>query len=93
MAVEDRISRRKQNFSNKKSREVEARGAVCTRVECGDLKRGSKKRIFRDMKKKKDIAREMRRLAMDLGVREFYVYVDLRETGLVLEYYKSKELS
>ena len=29
------------------------------------------------MKKKKDIAREMRRLAMDLGVREFYFYVDL----------------
>ncbi|KAK9204876.1 hypothetical protein WN943_015141 [Citrus x changshan-huyou] len=29
------------------------------------------------MKKKKDIAREMRRLAMDLGVRQFYVYVDL----------------
>jgi len=29
------------------------------------------------MKKKKDIAREMRQLAMDLGVREFYVYVDL----------------
>ncbi|KAK9180364.1 hypothetical protein WN943_029573 [Citrus x changshan-huyou] len=45
--------------ANKKSREVEARGAVCTRVGA---------RSFRGMKKKKDIAREMRRLAMDLGV-------------------------
>ncbi|KAK9185109.1 hypothetical protein WN943_025462 [Citrus x changshan-huyou] len=58
------LAEENKTSSNKKSREVEARGA------------GSKKRIFRGMKKKKDIAREMRRLAMDLGVRKFYVYVD-----------------
>ncbi|KAK9181206.1 hypothetical protein WN944_024343 [Citrus x changshan-huyou] len=39
---------------------------------------GSKGRFFRGTKKKKDLAKEMRRLAIELEVREFYVYVDFR---------------